>query len=60
MNEQVPPAAGRMLGTGTCVALIAIGAILRFALSAGSPHGLNVHVVGVIVAFANRLADFLP
>jgi hypothetical protein len=38
-----------VLGTGTCVALIAVGAILRFALSAGSPHGLNVHVVGVIV-----------
>jgi hypothetical protein len=37
VNEQVPPAAGRVLGTGTCVALIAIGAILRFALSAGSP-----------------------
>jgi hypothetical protein len=36
VNEQVPPAAGRMLGTGTCVALIAIVAILRFALSAGS------------------------
>jgi hypothetical protein len=38
VNEQVPPAAGRVLGTGTCVALIAVGAILRFALSAGSPQ----------------------
>jgi hypothetical protein len=35
VNEQVPPAAGRVLGTR--VTLIAIGAILRFALSAGSP-----------------------
>ena len=43
MNGQVPPAGGRMLGTGTCIALIAIGAILRFALSAGSPHGLNAY-----------------
>lgn len=59
MNEQVPPAAGRMLGTGTCVALIAIGAILRFALSAGSPHGLNVHVVGVIVIGAGVLGLLL-
>jgi len=25
VNEQGPPAAGRVLGTGTCVALIAIG-----------------------------------
>jgi hypothetical protein len=38
VNEQVPPAAGRVLGTGACVALIAVGAILRFALSAGSPQ----------------------
>ena len=48
-----------MLGTGTCVALIAIGAILRFALSAGSPHGLNVHVVGVIVIGAGVLGLLL-
>jgi hypothetical protein len=31
VNEQVTPAAGRVMGTGTCVALIAIGAILRAA-----------------------------
>jgi hypothetical protein len=48
-----------MLGTGTCIALIAIGAILRFALSAGSPHGLNVHVVGVIVIGAGVLGLLL-
>lgn len=59
MNEQAPPAAGRMLGTGTCIALIAIGAVLRFALSAGSPHGLNVHVVGVIVIGAGVLGLLL-
>jgi hypothetical protein len=59
VNEQVPPAAGGMLGTGTCVALIAIGSILRFALSAGSPHGLNVHVVGVIVIGAGVLGLLL-
>jgi hypothetical protein len=27
--------AGRVMGTGTCIALIAIGAILRFAVAAG-------------------------
>ena len=59
MNEQVTPAAGRVMGTGTCVALIAIGAILRFALSVGSPHGLNVHVVGVIVIGAGVLGLLL-
>ena len=47
------------MGTGTCVALIAIGAILRFALSVGSPHGLNVHVVGVIVMGAGVLGLLL-
>jgi hypothetical protein len=59
VNEPAPPAAGRMLGTGTCIALIAIGAILRFALSAGSPHGLNVHVVGVVVIGAGVLGLLL-
>lgn len=59
MNGQAPPAAGRVLGTGTCIALIAIGAILRFALSASSPHGLNVHVVGVTVIGAGVLGLLL-
>jgi len=56
VNEQtgrVQPAVGRrVMGTGTCIALIAIGAILRFAIAAGSPHGLNVHVVGVVLIVA--------
>jgi len=59
VNGQPSPAAGRRLGTGTCIALIAVGAILRFALSAGSPHGLNVHVVGVIVIGAGVLGLLL-
>jgi hypothetical protein len=46
-----------MLGTGTCIALTPIGAM--FALSAGSPHGLNVHVVGVIVVGAGVLGRLL-
>jgi hypothetical protein len=42
------PAAGarRGMGTGTGILLITIGTVLRFALGAGSPHWLNVHVVG--------------
>jgi hypothetical protein len=43
------------MGTGTCIALIVIGAILRFAIATGSSHGLNVHVVGVILILAGVL-----
>jgi hypothetical protein len=39
------------MGTGTGITLIAIGAILRFAVAAG-PHGLNLHVVGVVLMLA--------
>jgi hypothetical protein len=37
------------MSTGTALLLIAVGAILRFAVAATSSHGLNVHVVGVIL-----------
>jgi hypothetical protein len=48
-----PPAAGRrVMSTGVGVTLMAVGAILRFALAPGSPHGLNVHVVGVVLILA--------
>jgi len=47
------------MGTGTCIALIAIGAILRFAIAAGSPHGLNVHVVGIVLMLAGLLGLLL-
>jgi hypothetical protein len=45
----------RMTGTGTCIALIAAGVILRFAVGAGSAHGLGVHAVGVIVIGVGEL-----
>ena len=56
------PAAGARRGmrTGTGIFLITAGAILRFALAAGSPHGLNVHVVGVILILAGLLGLLLP
>ena len=41
--------------TGTCIALIAVGAILRFAVTTSSSHGLNVHVVGVILILVGVL-----
>jgi hypothetical protein len=46
--------------TGTGIFLITAGAVLRFALAAGSPHGLNLHVVGVILMLAGLLGLLLP
>jgi uncharacterized membrane protein YidH (DUF202 family) len=43
------------MGTGTCIALIVVGAVLRFAVHRTSTHGLNVHVVGVILILAGVL-----
>jgi hypothetical protein len=60
VNGQVQPAGGRrVMGTGTGVTLIAAGAILRFALAPGSPHGVNVHVVGVVLILAGILGLLL-
>jgi hypothetical protein len=48
------------MGTRTGILLITIGAVLRFALAAGSPHGLNVHSVGVILILAGLVGLLLP
>jgi hypothetical protein len=50
-----PLATRRVMRTGTCIALIAAGAMLRFAVGAGSGHGLHVHAAGVIVIGAGEL-----
>ena len=56
-----PPAGGRRaMRTGTGIFLITSGAVLRFALAGGSPHGLNVHIVGVILILAGGLGLLLP
>ena len=47
------------MGTGAGITLIAVGGILRFALAPGSPHGLNVHVVGVVLILAGVLGLLL-
>jgi hypothetical protein len=47
-------------GTGAGILLITAGAVFRFALPAGSPHGLNLHVVGVILILAGVLHLVLP
>jgi len=59
VNERTGPSqpgGGRLvMGTGTCITLIVAGAILRFAIHKSSTHGLNVHVVGVILILAGVL-----
>ncbi|TVZ04782.1 hypothetical protein EAS64_08985 [Trebonia kvetii] len=47
------------MSTGAAITLITVGAILRFALAAGSPHGLNVHVVGIVLILAGILGLLL-
>ena len=49
-GRPAPPQARRnVMSTGTAFFLIAVGAILRFAFATTSTHGLDVHVVGVIL-----------
>jgi Na+/melibiose symporter-like transporter len=55
-----PPAGGRrVMSNGAAITLIAVGAILRFALAPGSPHGLNIHVAGVVLILAGALGLLL-
>jgi hypothetical protein len=56
-----PPPAGRPgMRTSTGIFLITVGAILLFALRSGSPHWLNLHVVGLILILAGVLGLMLP
>jgi hypothetical protein len=55
-QDDRPYAGGkRVMSTGFAITLIVVGAVLRFALAAGSPHGLNIHVVGVVLILAGVL-----
>ena len=54
-DDRAPAGGRRVMSTGAAIALIAVGAVLRFALAPGSPHGLNVHVVGVVLMLAGAL-----
>jgi len=40
--------------------LIVVGAILLFALTAGSPHWLNLQIVGIILILAGVLGLVIP
>jgi hypothetical protein len=60
VNEQIQPAGGRrVMSTGFAITLIAVGAVLRFAVATTSTHGLNLHVVGVILILAGVLGLLL-
>jgi len=52
MRPQIPVTGG--------IALVVLGAILRFALAAGRIFTLDVHVVGVILMFAGLAAVLIP
>lgn len=59
--DQQPPGVRRPpMRTGTGIFLITTGAVLLFALRAGSPHWLNLHVVGVILILVGALGLLLP
>jgi membrane-bound ClpP family serine protease len=40
---------------GAALVLIAIGAILRFAVTVNNPHGFNVHTAGVILMIVGAI-----
>jgi len=43
------------MGVGTSIVLIAVGAILRFAVSV-TASGFNIHTIGVILMIAGAVA----
>jgi hypothetical protein len=55
-----PPAARPAMRTGTGIFLITTGAVLLFALRAGSVHWLNLPIVGVIFILAGGFGLLLP
>jgi hypothetical protein len=58
--RQPPPASRPAMRTGTGIFLITVGAILLFALRSGSPHWLNLQIVGAILILAGALGLLLP
>jgi membrane protein implicated in regulation of membrane protease activity len=47
------------MSLGAGIFLIAAGAVLRFAIATTSTHGLNIHVVGVILMLAGAIGLLL-
>jgi hypothetical protein len=54
-----PVGCGQVMSTGVGIALVAAGAIVRFAVPATFIHGLNPRVAGVIVMLAGVIALLL-
>ena len=54
------PGGPSAMGTGMGFLLIAVGAVLLFAVPAGSTFGLNLHDVGIIVIVAGVIGLVLP
>jgi hypothetical protein len=50
----------RALSTGVGLFLIAVGAVLLFAVPAGSSLGINLHVAGIIIIVVGILGLLLP
>jgi len=48
------------MSTGLGICLMVVGAILLFALTAGSPHWLNLQIVGIILILTGALGLALP
>ena len=55
-----PTARRRALSTGTALSLIAVGAILWFAVTANAVPGLNLQIVGVILLLIGVVGLLLP
>ena len=54
------PAVRHVMSIGVGIFVVALGAILLFALPAGSPHWLNLQVVGIILILVGVLGLTLP
>jgi hypothetical protein len=46
---------GVMMRIGASLFLIAVGAILRFAVTTDSTHGFNIHTAGIIVMIVGAI-----
>jgi hypothetical protein len=60
MPDQSSAAGKRAKRSGVGLALITVGAILLFALRAGSPHWLNLHTVGAVLIFTGAVGLLAP
>jgi hypothetical protein len=57
---QLPAGRRRAMRVGLGILLIGIGAVLRFAVTLRSTHGLNMHIAGIILILAGLVSLLLP